>query len=88
VLAVRLGWCPRDAGQVEEIQRSELAQDVYLSPGDAGRFFAAAVEAQTLPPFAVVFATSQFTHALRYDLLPTRELLGWEPRERWPTGVE
>ena len=49
VLAVRLGWCPRDAGQVEEIRQSELAQDVYLSPGDAGRFFAAAVEAATWP---------------------------------------
>ncbi len=68
VLAVRLGWCPRDAGQVEEIRRDERAQDVYLSPGDAGRFFAAAVETATVPPFAVLYATSRFTHALRYDL--------------------
>lgn len=88
VLAVRLGWCPRDAGQAEEIRRSELARDVYLSPGDAGRFFAAAVEAETLPPFSVVFATSRFTHQLRYDLAATRDLLGWEPRERWPDGAE
>jgi len=88
VLAVRLGWCPRDAGQVEEIRQSELAQDVYLSPGDAGRFFAAAVKTATWPPFAVLYATSRFTHALRYDLAPTRELLGWEPEERWPEGIE
>jgi uronate dehydrogenase len=87
VLAVRLGWCPRDAGQVAEISSSERAQDVYLSPGDAGRFFAAAVEAEKLPPFAVVYATSRHTHALRYDLTLTRELLGWEPRERWPEGI-
>ena len=59
---------------------------MYLSPGDAGRFFAAAVEAEKLPPFAVVYATSRFTHTLRYDLTPTRELLGWEPREQWPQG--
>jgi uronate dehydrogenase len=88
VLAVRLGWCPRDAGQVAEIRQSELAQDVYLSPGDAGRFFAAAVEAETLPPFAVVYATSRFTHTLRYNLTATRELIGWEPREKWPEGIE
>ncbi len=44
VLAVRLGWCPRP-GQVEQIRQSRLGQDVYLSPGDAGRFFARAVEA-------------------------------------------
>lgn len=88
VLAVRLGWCPRDAGQVEEIRQSELAQDVYLSPGDAGRFFAAAVKTTTWPPYAVLYATSRYTHSLRYDLSPTRELLGWEPKEKWPEGVE
>jgi uronate dehydrogenase len=88
VLVVRLGWCPRDASQVEEICASELGQDVYISPGDAGRFFAAAVEVEKLPPYAVVYATSRFTHTQRYDLTPTRELLGWEPTEKWPDGVE
>jgi len=73
--------------QVAEIAASELAQDVFLSPGDAGRFFAAAVEARALPPFAVVYATSRFTHALRYDLTETKRLLGWEPTERWATGA-
>jgi len=88
VVAVRLGWCPRDAGQIEEIRRDERGQDVYFSPGDAGRFFAAAVEAETLPPFVTLSATSRFTHQLRYDLSLTRELLGWEPREKWPDGIE
>jgi nucleoside-diphosphate-sugar epimerase len=88
VLAVRLGWCPRDAGQVAEIAASELAQDVFLSPGDAGRFFAAAVEAGDWPSFAVVYASSRHTHRLRYDLSETTRLLGWEPREAWPTGAE
>lgn len=87
VLAVRLGWCPRDAGQVEEIRQTELGQDVYLSPGDAGRFFAAAVEAESVPPFAVLYATSRFTHTRRYDLTATRDVLGWEPRETWPEGA-
>jgi len=88
VLAIRLGWCPRDPGQVEEIRRDKRGQDVYLSPGDAGRFFAAAVEAEKLPQFATLSATSRFTHSLRYDLSRTRELLGWEPRDRWPEGIE
>ena len=88
VLAVRLGWCPRDAGQVEEIRRDERAQDVYLSPGDAGRFFAAAVEAATVPPYAVLYATSRYTHSLRYDLSEATRWLGWEPREQWPEGLE
>ena len=45
------------------------------------------MEAEKLPPFAVLYATSRFSHSLRYDLDPTRELLGWEPRERWPQGA-
>jgi len=87
VVAVRLGWCPRDQGQVNEIAGGELFQDVFLSPGDAGRFFAAAVEAETLPPFSVLYATSRFTHQLRYDLSDSQRILGWEPREKWPAGA-
>jgi len=88
VLAVRLGWCPRDAGQVAEIRGSELFQDVFLSPGDAGRFFAATVETEKLPHFGMLYATSRFTHQKRYDLTASKDVLGWEPRETWPVGAE
>lgn len=87
VLAVRLGWCPRDAGQVAEIRGSELFQDVFLSPGDAGRFFASTVETEKLPPFGVLYATSRFTHTKRYDLSACKKVLGWEPKETWPDGI-
>jgi uronate dehydrogenase len=86
VLAIRLGWCPRDAGQVSEIAGDELFQDVFLSPGDAGRFFAATVEAASLPPYTLLYATSRFTHQLRYDLTESQRVLGWEPQDQWPTG--
>ncbi|MFM8271713.1 MAG: NAD-dependent epimerase/dehydratase family protein [Gemmata sp.] len=86
VLAVRLGWCPRP-GQEEEFRASELGPDVYLSPGDAGRFFAAAVEAPALPPFAVVYATSRHVNRHAYDLSASQQLLAWEPRDRWPEGM-
>lgn len=85
VLAVRLGWCPR-VGQEEEFRNSAFGPDVYLSPGDAGRFFAAAVEVPSLPPFAVVYATSLHVNRHMYDLTTARELLGWEPQDRWPAG--
>lgn len=87
VLAVRLGWCPRDPGQVNEIAGGELFQDVFISPGDAGRFFAAAVEVPALPPFAILYATSRFTHRLRYELNESKRILNWEPSDRWPTGA-
>ena len=40
VISVRLGWCPRTKEQVEEIAATDWAKDVFLSPTDAGRFFA------------------------------------------------
>ncbi|MDY3563273.1 NAD(P)-dependent oxidoreductase [Gemmata sp. JC673] len=85
VLAVRLGWCPRP-GQEEEFRQSDFGPDVYLSPGDAGRFFAATVEASALPPFAVVYSTSRHVRKHMYDLTSAQELLGWAPRDQWPAG--
>jgi uronate dehydrogenase len=87
VIAVRLGWCPRTPEQVEEIRAEEWAQDVYLSPSDAGRFFACAVEATLAPKFAVVYATSKPKREM-YDLETTKKLLGYEPQESWPQGIE
>ncbi len=88
VLAVRLGWCPRTKEQVDEIRSSDWAQDVYLSPGDAGRFFACAVEATLPEPFQVVYATSRPVRQWVYEMEATRKLLGYEPREQWPQGIE
>jgi hypothetical protein len=88
VIAVRLGWCPRTREQVEEIAATNWAQDVYLSPGDAGRFFACAVEATLSVRYAVVYAGSQPVRQAMHDLRPARDLLGFEPRERWPQGIE
>jgi uronate dehydrogenase len=87
-LAVRLGWCPRTPEQVREIAASEWAQDVYLSPDDAGRFFACAVRPKQDVPYAVVYANSKPVHRVMYDLTAARELLGYEPRDTWPQGVD
>jgi uronate dehydrogenase len=87
VLVIRLGWCPRTAEQVREIPTHEWGPDVYLSPGDAGRFFACAVEATAAIPFSIFYATSIPAKVVRYDLEPARTLLGFEPRDIWPQGV-
>jgi NAD(P)-dependent dehydrogenase (short-subunit alcohol dehydrogenase family) len=88
VLMVRFGWCPRDAGQVAEIAADPDAQDVFLSPADAGRFAVAAVEAGPLPGYAVVYAASQFTHRMLYDDGPARSLLRFTPHDQWPAGAD
>jgi nucleoside-diphosphate-sugar epimerase len=88
VLVVRLGWVPRSREHVEELARTEWGPDVYLSPGDAGRFFACAVEAPADIRFAVLYATSRPVRSAMYDLDSAKRLIGFEPRDRWPEGLE
>jgi nucleoside-diphosphate-sugar epimerase len=86
-IIVRLGWCPRDRAHVEELARTPWGPDVYLSPGDAGRFFACAVEAPADLRFGIVYAGSKPAQKAEFDLGPARELLGYEPLDTWPEGV-
>jgi len=88
VIVARLGWCPRDKKHAEELSRSEFGKDVYLSPRDAGRFVACAVEAPVDMPYSVVFATSKPLNKTRYDISAARNLLGYEPQDTWPEGTE
>jgi nucleoside-diphosphate-sugar epimerase len=84
VIVARLGWCPRTADHARELAATPWGPDVYFSPGDAGRFFACAVEAPRDIRFAIVYATSKPAHQELYDLRPARDLLGFEPRDTWP----
>jgi uronate dehydrogenase len=86
VVAVRLGWCPRTHTHAEELSRTEWGPDVYLSPGDAGRFFACAVTAPLDIRFAVVYACSRPLRNTIFDITSARQLLGFEPHEMWPEG--
>jgi uronate dehydrogenase len=82
VLAVRLGWCVRP-GQEEEFRQSEFGPDVYLSPGDAGRFFLSAVTVEKLPGYAVVYACSKPARQTLYDMAETKRLTGYVPQDVW-----
>jgi nucleoside-diphosphate-sugar epimerase len=88
VIAVRLGWCPRTKEQAHEIATTDWARDVYLSPGDAGRFFARAALTPADIRYAVVYVCSRPQKEATYDLEPARRLMGYEPQDTWPQGVE
>jgi nucleoside-diphosphate-sugar epimerase len=88
VIAVRSCWCPRTRKDVETMRASEFDRDQYLSPGDAGRFFACAVEAQRDIRFAVLYATSKPLLRTRFDIQAARELIGYEPLDQFPQGLE
>jgi len=87
VIVARLGWCPRTRAQVEEIAASGLYRDIYFSPGDAGRFFACAVEAPADVRHAIVYAASRPLTRQRFDMSSAARLLGYEPLESWPQGI-
>lgn len=88
VIVARLGWCPRTAGQVAEIEAADWAKDIYFSPGDTGRFFACAVEAPATVRHALVNAASRPLRQMRVDLSSAEKLLGYVPEEIWPQGIE
>ena len=88
VIIARLGWCPRDEGQVREIADETIYQDVYLSPADAGRFFIGCVEAAPEVRYEIFYATSKPVETLRYRLDRAREIAAFEPQEQWPDGTE
>jgi nucleoside-diphosphate-sugar epimerase len=88
VIVARLGWCPRTAAHARELEATPWGPDVYLSPADAGRFFACAADAPASVTFAIVYATSRPAGRALYDLQPARDLLGFEPRDQWPAGSD
>jgi uronate dehydrogenase len=88
VIVARIGWCPRNAEHAEELGQSGWGEDVYLSPGDAGRFFACAVEAAVDRPYIVVYACSRPVRQVVYDFDTVKALLGYEPRDMWPEGID
>ena len=60
-----------------------------LRPEPQGRDpFACAVEVPADLRFEVVYAGSRPARQIIYDPTPARELLGYEPRDTWPEGVE
>jgi nucleoside-diphosphate-sugar epimerase len=87
VVAVRLGACPRDRESVARVGNDDIARDVYLSPADAGRFFAGTVEATAGFGFQPVYVCGKSIIRDVFDLEPAKRLFGYEPHHRWPEGL-
>jgi uronate dehydrogenase len=84
VISARIGWMVRNEREAKRLR--ELGWfHAYLSRGDAGRFFAAAIEATDAPSSVMYVVGPEGTS--RYDLEPAKRLLGWEPRDVFPAGL-
>ncbi len=84
VVAARVAFMVRNPEEARRLARLGLF-DTYLSRGDAGRFFAAAIEAVGIS-FAVLYAVGVGGERL-FDMEPARRWIGFTPRDRWPEGL-
>ena len=85
VIVVRPDSFPREASHVADLEQDERTAAIYLSPGDAGRFYAACVEAPNVS-YAVLFATSRAKGPMAFDVEPAKQVIGYEPKDTWPEG--
>ena len=89
VINARIGWLPRNPGECDRLKANALGPDAYFSHADAQRFHLCCVESPEPGPgeAVTVFASSIPKNAERMDLTPARELLGYEPQDVWPAGL-
>jgi uronate dehydrogenase len=88
VIVVRPGGYLRGRPELQAYEFSLRDQRIYLSPGDAGRFYALCVEVQNVS-YAILYATSQSVDDTVYlDLEPAQRIIGYIPQDRWPPTVE
>lgn len=89
VVNVRIGWLPRDPGEADVLKASGWGADVYFSHADAQRFYERVVESPTPAPgeSVTVFAISKYKDQERLDLELPRRVLGYEPQDVWPEGL-
>lgn len=89
VVNVRIGWLPRNPDEADRLKAHEIGPDCFFSHADAQRFYERVVESPRPGPgeAVTVFATSIPAHIERMDLSGAREILGYEPRDVWPNGL-
>ncbi len=89
VINVRIGWLPRNPDEADGLKSHAEGPDHFFSHADAQRFYERVVESPTPGPgeAITVFATSKPAQVERLDLTPARRVLGYEPQDVWPNGL-
>jgi uronate dehydrogenase len=89
VVNVRIGWLPRNPEEADGLKAAPEGPDHYFSHADAQRFYERVVESPTPGPGEAVtlFATSKPANVERLELEPARRVLGYEPQDTWPHGL-
>lgn len=88
-IAVRIGWYPREARNIEDNPLLPVLMNWYLSRRDASDFFRRCVESPR--PEAghreVLFAVGRQKHPPCFDLSRSEAVLGYVPRDTYPENL-
>jgi uronate dehydrogenase len=91
IVVVRIGWFIRnrmELGRAMKWHKPGKPFGGYLSHDDAQRFFTAAVEAdRPHGQCAILYAVSKQAPGEGCDLDPGRQLIGYEPQDEFPNGM-
>lgn len=93
-VVLRFAWCPFARPDVEAMESCSTPGqgcDEYMSPGDCSRCVLAALTADLgQRRYVKVFCQSKPPpgRPARFDMAPTRQILGFEPRDTHPTGID
>jgi nucleoside-diphosphate-sugar epimerase len=89
VVAVRLGWVPRDQKEADLLASDKGHFDWYLSPPDVGRFYSLLAESDhsELAGFTILSALSRSPDHPPMDTELAQRLLGYDPQDTYPENL-
>lgn len=87
ILSARLGWVLKDNFEIVKMRNNKNCRELYLSHNDLKRFFIKCLSS-SLPPYVSLYALSCQENADQYDMVPSREIIGFVPNDVFPKGLD
>lgn len=87
VLAVRLGWVIRNEVELNQMMRIPGGVRLFLSHRDLKEFFLCCLEAEATL-FDIVYGFSKQTEGEVFDMVHTRQIIDFIPKDIFPDGLE
>lgn len=87
VLSIRLGWVLKGDYELAKISKNENWKKLYFSHNDLRRFFLKCLSS-SFPNYASLYALSIQDDGDQYDMVPAREIIGYEPHDVFLEGLD
>lgn len=81
VLVVRLGWVLRSKSELKKMLQTPGGKELFLSYRDLKEFFNCTLRMHPKTAFSIIYALSRQINREIFDMKPTRDLIGFEPKD-------